>query len=96
MQSGPYFRKDLAIVFAVSTVNSWLSVVCGLTRSIDQAMWNPSPLILTTIAWGSVLEGIRRCGEPGATVACVGADMPFYLSIGFKELFTLNCWIRYF
>ena len=56
MQSGPHFRKDLAIVVAVSTVNSWLAVVCGLTRSIDQAMWNPSSLTLTTIAWGSALR----------------------------------------
>jgi predicted N-acetyltransferase YhbS len=44
----------------------------------------------------AVLEGIRRCGELGATVAYVGTDTPFYLVMGFKKLFTLNCWVRYF
>jgi hypothetical protein len=41
-----------------------------------------------------VLEGIRRCGRCGATVAYVGTDKPFYLSFGFRELFTTNCWRR--
>ena len=44
----------------------------------------------------AVLEGIRRCGELGATVAYVGTDKQFYLAMGFKKLFTLNCWIRHF
>jgi len=39
-----------------------------------------------------VLEGIRRCGVLGASVAYVGTDNPFYLAMGFKTLFTLNCW----
>jgi predicted N-acetyltransferase YhbS len=44
----------------------------------------------------AVLEGIRRCGELGAKVAYVGTDKSFYLAMGFKKLFTLNCWIKYF
>ena len=42
----------------------------------------------------AVLEGIRLCGVSGATVAYVGTDKPFYLSFGFRKLFTLNCWRR--
>ena len=31
-----------------------------------------------------VLEAIRRCAEEGATVAYVGSDQAFYLSMGFE------------
>ena len=41
-----------------------------------------------------VFEGIRRCGELGATVAYVGTDMAFYRSLGFRKLFTANCWLK--
>jgi predicted N-acetyltransferase YhbS len=44
----------------------------------------------------AVLEGIRRCGALGATVAYVGSDQPFYLSIGFEVLYTSECWVRFF
>jgi len=43
----------------------------------------------------AVLEGIRRCAELGATVAYVGSTLPIYLAMGFKKLFTQNCWMRY-
>jgi predicted N-acetyltransferase YhbS len=43
----------------------------------------------------AVLEGIRRCGELGAEVAYVGSVFPIYRSIGFKKLFSCNCWIKY-
>jgi GNAT superfamily N-acetyltransferase len=39
-----------------------------------------------------VLEGIRRCGELGATVAYVGSNQPFYLSLGFDVIYTSECW----
>jgi len=29
-----------------------------------------------------------------ATVAYVGTDKPFYLSFGFRRLFTCNCWLK--
>ena len=44
----------------------------------------------------AVLEGIRRCGEEGASVAYVGTDKPFYLSFGFKTIYTQNCWLKRF
>jgi predicted N-acetyltransferase YhbS len=43
----------------------------------------------------AVLEGIRRCGELGATVAYVGNDLLFYQSIGFKKVYTGECWVKY-
>ncbi len=44
----------------------------------------------------AVLEGIRRCGELGATVAYVGSDQAFYQAIGFYKVFDTECWVRYF
>jgi len=43
----------------------------------------------------AVLEGIRRCGELGATVAYVGSDLEFYLSLGFERIHTSQCWLKY-
>jgi hypothetical protein len=40
----------------------------------------------------AVLEGIRRCGELGATVAYVGTAMPFYLSFGFEWVYKTPVW----
>ena len=43
----------------------------------------------------AVLEGIRRVGEVGATVAYVGTEMPFYLSFGFVPIpARQNRWVR--
>ena len=50
------------------------------------------PVVAPSLA--QVLEGIRRCGDLGATVAYVGTDKPFYLSFGFQKLFTSNCWLK--
>jgi predicted N-acetyltransferase YhbS len=41
-----------------------------------------------------VLEGVRRCGERGATVAYVGTDRPFYQSMGFRRIYTDHRWLR--
>ncbi|MGD8752827.1 MAG: GNAT family N-acetyltransferase, partial [Anaerolineales bacterium] len=43
----------------------------------------------------AVLEGIRRCGALGASVAYVGSDQDFYLSLGFEVVYTSECWQRY-
>lgn len=40
----------------------------------------------------AVLEGIRRCGMLGATVAYVGSDQQFYRAIGFEHVYTSECW----
>lgn len=43
----------------------------------------------------AVLEGIRRCGVLGATVAYVGSDQPFYQAIGFRKVYDTECWVKY-
>ncbi len=43
----------------------------------------------------AVLEGIRRCAALGASVAYVGSDQEFYLSIGFKVIYTSECWEKH-
>jgi GNAT superfamily N-acetyltransferase len=43
----------------------------------------------------AVLEGIRRCGKLGATVAYVGSDQAFYLAMGFEVIYTSECWVKY-
>jgi hypothetical protein len=42
----------------------------------------------------AVLEGIRRYGAPGATVACVGSTKPFYRSLGFRPAYRSPAWQR--
>lgn len=48
------------------------------------------------LASAAVLEGIRRCGALGATVAYVGSDQPLYRSIGFTKVYNSECWLKYF
>jgi hypothetical protein len=43
----------------------------------------------------AVLEGIRRCGGLGATVAFVGTGKVFYTSIGFRKGFDCDAWVKY-
>jgi predicted N-acetyltransferase YhbS len=43
----------------------------------------------------AVLEGIRRYGELGAHVAYVGSDQAFYQALGFRTVFTSNCWVKH-
>lgn len=42
----------------------------------------------------AVLEGIRRCGALGATVAYVGSDQAFYQALGFTPVSTSQCWVK--
>ncbi len=100
MQSGPHFRKDLAIVVEaadgafVSFGGLWFDPV-NRFGYVEPVATDPDYRRMG-LGRAAVLEGIRRCGELGAAVAYVGTDLPFYLAMGFKKLFTLNCWIKYF
>jgi predicted N-acetyltransferase YhbS len=100
MQSGPHFRKDLAIV--VEAPNGAFVAFGGLWFDPVNRFGYVEPVATDPdyrrmgLGTAAVLEGIRRCGELGATVAYVGSDQPFYLAMGFKKLFTVNCWIRWF
>ena len=100
MQSGPHFREDLTIV--VEAPNGAFVAFGGLWFDPVNRFGYVEPVATDPdyrrrgLGTAAVLEGIRRCGELGATVAYVGTDMPFYLAMGFKKLFALNCWIRHF
>jgi predicted N-acetyltransferase YhbS len=98
MQSGPHYRKDLAIV-AVAPSGEFVSFA-GLWFDAANRLGYVEPVATDPdyrrrgLARACVLEGIRRCGELGATVAYVGSDQPFYLSLGFERLHTENCWAK--
>jgi predicted N-acetyltransferase YhbS len=48
------------------------------------------------IGRATVMEGIHRCTELGATVAYVGSDQLFYQSMGFKPCNNSECWVKIF
>jgi predicted N-acetyltransferase YhbS len=96
MQSGPNYRKDLTIV-AVAPDGEFVSFA-GLWYDATHRFAYVEPVATDPdyrrrgLGRACVLEGIRRCGQLGATVAYVGADKPFYLSFGFRKLYTAQCW----
>ena len=98
MQSGPNYRLDLTIVAVapsgdfVSFCSTWYDPV-NRFGYVEPVATDPD-YRRRGLARACVLEGIRRCGELGATVAYVGATKPFYLSLGFTRLFTANCWLK--
>lgn len=100
MQSGPNYRKDLTIV--VEAPNGDFVSFSGLWYEPANRIALVEPVATDPdyrrmgLGTAAVLEGIRRCGESDADVAYVGADMPFYLAMGFEKLFVLNCWIKTF
>jgi predicted N-acetyltransferase YhbS len=100
MQSGPHFRQDLTMV--VEAPNGAFVAFAGLWLDPVNRIGYVEPVATDPdyrrmgLGTAAVLEGIRRCGELGATVAYVGSDMPFYRAMGFHKLYTSNCWIKWF
>jgi len=98
MQSGPNYRLDLTIV-AVAPSGDFVSF-CGMWYDPANRFAYVEPVATDPdyrrrgLGRACVLEGIRRCGELGATAAYVGAVKPFYRSLGFAKLFTANCWLK--
>jgi predicted N-acetyltransferase YhbS len=98
MQMGPHYRNDLTIV-AVAPDGEFVSF-CGMWYDATHRFGYVEPVATDPdyrrrgLGRACVLEGIRRCGALGATVAYVGTDKPFYLSFGFRKLYTANCWRR--
>jgi GNAT superfamily N-acetyltransferase len=95
----PKARRDLKIV--VEAPNSDFASFCGMfyEPTIRYAYVEP---VATDPAYrrmglgkAAVLEGIRRCAELGATVAYVGSDQEFYLSLGFEVIYISECWVKY-
>ena len=99
VQSAPNFRKDLNIVVEapdghfVSYSGTWFE---GTNRIayVEPVATDPD-YRRRGLGRAAVLEGIRRCGELGATVAYVGSDLAFYMAIGFTKIHASQCWTRY-
>jgi hypothetical protein len=98
MQSGPRFRKDLTIVVAspdgafVSFCGTWFDATNRI--ALVEPVATDRAYRRLGLGRAAVLEGVRRCGALGATVAYVGSDQPFYQALGFHHVFTTNCWTR--
>jgi predicted N-acetyltransferase YhbS len=98
MQSAPNYRKDLNIV-AVAPDGAYVSY-CGMWQDHANRVACVEPVCTDPdyrrmgLGTAVVLEGIRRCGAEGATIATVGSDQTFYMSMGFKKLFDINLWAR--
>jgi predicted N-acetyltransferase YhbS len=100
MQSGPHYRKDLAIV--VEADNGEFAAFSGLWFDPVNRIGYVEPVATDPdyrrlgLGTAAVMEGVRRCAALGADVAYVGSSMPFYRAMGFEQVFTLSCWIKLF
>jgi len=99
MQSVPNFMKDLNIIIAapdgnyVAYAGTWFEATNKFAY-VEPVATDPDYRRMG-LGRTAVLEGVRRCGELGAQVAYVGSVQPFYQAMGFKRLYTCNCWIKY-
>jgi predicted N-acetyltransferase YhbS len=99
MQSVPNFRKDLNIVVEAPDGNfaaysgTWFEQANRIAY-VEPVATDPDYRRLG-LGKAAVLEGIRRCGELGATLAYVGSDQAFYLAYGFTKIYTSQCWTKY-
>ena len=104
MQSAPNFRKSLNIILESSDGD--FASYCGMWYEPNHKIAYVEPFATDPdyrrmgLGTAAVLEGIRRCGELGATVAYVGTARAFYLNIGFKKLYNMVfcfvCGFNYF
>ena len=98
MQSAPNFRKDLNIV--VEAPDGYIASYCGMWYEPVHALAYVEPVAIDPdyrrmgLGRAAVLEGIRRCGALGGTVACVGTAKPFYLPFGFRQVYNRSMWQR--
>lgn len=92
----PKARRDLKI--AVEAPDGNFVAFCGMFYEPTNRYAYVEPVATDPdyrrmgLGRAAVLEGIRRCGELGATVAYVGSDQAFYLSLGFEVIHTSECW----
>lgn len=95
----PKGRRDLKT--AVAAPDGRFAALCGVFYEPNDRHAYVEPVATDPdyrrrgLGRAAVLEGIRRCGELGATVAYVGSTQPFYLSLGFRVIYTSECWQRY-
>jgi len=100
MELVPNYRRDLKIV-TVAPTGDFVSF-CGMWYDDVNKIAYVEPVATDPdyrrmgLGRAAVWEGVRRCGELGATVAFVGSDQAFYKAIGFEVQFKANCWLKYF
>lgn len=98
MGSAPNFRKDLNIVVVAPTgefvayCGMWIEPV-NQVAYVEPVATDPDYRRLG-LGTAAVLEGIQRCRDEGATVACVGSTMPIYQSMGFERGYASELWSR--
>jgi predicted N-acetyltransferase YhbS len=96
----PNARRDLKI--AVEAPDGSFVAFCGMFYEPTHCYALVEPVATDPdyrrrgLGKAAVLEGIRRCGALGATVAYVGSDQAFYLALGFNITYTTECWLKYF
>lgn len=95
----PKARRDLKI--AVKAPNGNFAAFCGMFYEPTNRIAYIEPVATDPdyrrmgLGKAAVLEGIRRCGALGATVAYVGNDLPIYRTVGFKKVYVTECWLKY-
>jgi predicted N-acetyltransferase YhbS len=98
MQSAPNFRKDLQIVVEapdghfVSYCGMWYEPINKIAY-VEPVATDPDYRMMG-LGKAAVLEGVRRSGKCGATVAYVGSTYPIYISAGFRQMFNCTAWLR--
>jgi len=99
MQSAPNFRKDLTIVVEAPDGN--FVSFCGMWYEASNKIAYVEPVATDPdyrrmgLGKVAVLEGIRLCGELGATDAFVGSGQTFYMTMGFRKIFTCHLWTKH-
>lgn len=94
----PKARRDLKI--AVAAPNGDFVAFCGMFYEPARHYAYVEPVATDPafrrmgLGKAAVLEGIRRCAALGATVAYVGSDQEFYLSLGFAVIYISQCWVK--
>lgn len=95
----PKARRDLKI--AVKASDGEFAAFCGMFYEPTNRLAYVEPVATDPkyrrmgLGKAAVLEGIRRCGALGATVAYVGNDLPIYRSVGFEKVYISECWLKY-
>lgn len=96
----PNARRDLKIV-VVDPEGNFVSF-CGMFHESTHHFAYVEPVATDPdhrrmgLGKAAVMEGIRRCGMLGSTVAYVGSDQEFYKAIGFKKVYNTECWVKHF
>lgn len=94
----PKARRDLKI--AVQAPNGDFVAFCGMFYDPHGKFGYVEPVATDPdyrrlgLGKAAVLEGIRRCAALGAQTAYVGSNQEFYLAIGFKVVYTTQCWVK--